>query len=124
MSQTPKQIAAQFLETVVAGRVREAYERHVGTGFRHHNPWFRGDAASLMAGMEDSQRDQPDKRFEIRFAIAEGDRVAVYSHLRQYPGHAGIAVVHIFRFDGEKIVEMWDIGQPVPDEVVNENGMF
>jgi predicted SnoaL-like aldol condensation-catalyzing enzyme len=77
-----------------------------------------------MAGMEDSQRKQPDKSFDVRFAIAEDDRVAVYSHLRQYPGHAGIAVVHIFRFEGEKIVEMWDVGQPVPDEVANENGMF
>ena len=124
MSQSTKQIAVDFLQTVVAGRVREAYERHVAADFRHHNPYFRGDAASLMAGMEDSQRTQPEKTLEIQCAIADGDRVAVHSRLRQYPGHAGIAVVHIFRFEGEKIAEMWDVGQAVPDQVVNENGMF
>ena len=124
MSQSTKQIAVDFLQTVVAGRVREAYERHVAADFRHHNPYFRGDAASLMAGMEDSQRTHPDKAFEIQFAIAEGDRVAVYSLLRQFPGHAGIAVVHMFRFEGDRIAELWDIAQQVPENVVNENGMF
>ena len=124
MSQSTKQIAVDFLQTVVAGRVREAYERHVAADFRHHNPYFRGDAASLMAGMEDSQRTHPDKSFEIQFAISEGDRVAVYSQLRQFPGHAGIAVVHMFRFEGDWIAELWDIAQQVPENVVNENGMF
>ena len=124
MSFSPKQVAVAFLQTVVSGRVREAYEQHVGANFRHHNPWFSGDAAALMAGMQESQRSQPDKTFEIQAAIAEGDRVAVHSHLRQYPGHAGIAVVHIFRFEGGRIAELWDIGQAVPEEVVNEHGMF
>ena len=124
MSKSPKQFAVEFLQTVVSGRVREAYEQYVGADFRHHNPWFRGDGASLMAGMEDSQRTNPDKALEIRQVIADGDRVAVHSHLRQFPGHAGIAVVHIFRFEGDKIAELWDIGQPVPETVVNENGMF
>ena len=124
MSGAAKQIALDFLRTVVSGQVREAYERHVAADFRHHNAWFPGDAASLMAGMEDSQRKQPDKAFDIQFAIAEGDRVAVYSHLRQYPGHAGIAVVHMFRIEAGKIVELWDLGQAVPEDSPNENGMF
>jgi len=32
--------------------------------------------------------------------------------------------VHLFRFEGDHIVELWDIGQPVPAESVNTNGMF
>jgi predicted SnoaL-like aldol condensation-catalyzing enzyme len=32
--------------------------------------------------------------------------------------------MHIFRFDTGKIAEIWDFGQPVPEEPVNENGMF
>lgn len=35
-----------------------------------------------------------------------------------------VAVVHLFRFEGNLIVEMWDIGQPVPESTPNENGMF
>lgn len=39
-------------------------------------------------------------------------------------GGIGAAVVHIFRFDDDRIVELWDIGQAVPEASVNENGMF
>jgi predicted SnoaL-like aldol condensation-catalyzing enzyme len=33
-------------------------------------------------------------------------------------------VVHLFRFENGRIVELWDIGTPVMDEGPNENGMF
>jgi hypothetical protein len=33
-------------------------------------------------------------------------------------------VVHICRFDGARIVELWDVGQPVPEHSVNALGMF
>ena len=119
-----KETAVAFLKSVAAGEVRQAYERYVGAGFRHHNPYFRGDAASLMEGMEQNAKKNPNKTLEIQTAIAEGDRVMVFSHVRQKPEDRGGAVVHIFRFDGDRIVELWDVGQEVPEESVNENGMF
>jgi hypothetical protein len=36
----------------------------------------------------------------------------------------GVAVVHIFRFEGERIAELWDVGPPVPAENPNTVGMF
>jgi predicted SnoaL-like aldol condensation-catalyzing enzyme len=121
---SPKATAVEFLKLVAAGQVREAYERHVGAGFRHHNPYFHGDAGSLRAGMEENAAKNPDKVLEIQFALQEGDRAAVYSRVRQRPGEPGGAVVHLFRFDGGKIAEFWDVGQAVPKDAVNENGMF
>jgi hypothetical protein len=44
--------------------------------------------------------------------------------VRQNPQERGAAVVHIFRFDQDRIVELWDVGQPVPEKAVHENGMF
>ena len=47
--------------------------------------------------------------------------------IRTYDLHAadpGFAAVHLFRFDGDRIVELWDVGQPVPEESPNENGVF
>ena len=61
-----KEAATEFLRMVVAGRVREAYERDVGPGFRYHNPFFRGDAQSLMSAMEENAAANPDKVLEIR----------------------------------------------------------
>jgi predicted SnoaL-like aldol condensation-catalyzing enzyme len=124
MAKSHKDAAVDFLGLVARGKVSEAYEKHVGVGFRHHNPYFRGDAASLMEGMQQNAAKNPNKQLEIQSAIQEGDRVAVFSNVRQNPQERGTAVVHIFRFDQDRIVELWDVGQPVPEKSVNENGMF
>lgn len=121
---THKEVAQEFLTLVAAGKVSEAYERHVGTGFRHHNPYFRGDAPSLKAGMQESASKNPNKVLEIQCALQDGNEVAIFSHLRQNADDRGAAVVHIFRFEGDRIAEFWDIGQAVPEDSVNENGMF
>jgi predicted SnoaL-like aldol condensation-catalyzing enzyme len=44
--------------------------------------------------------------------------------VKQNPQDRGAAVMHIFRFDGNQVVEMWDLGQPIPENMPNENGMF
>ena len=121
---SPKDAAVEFLTLVASGSVREAYERHVGPGFRHHNPHFRGDADSLKEAMEHNAAASPNKSLEVQRALQDGDCVAVFSRVRQKPGELGAAVVHILRFESGRIVELWDIGQPVPVDAVNENGMF
>jgi predicted SnoaL-like aldol condensation-catalyzing enzyme len=77
-----------------------------------------------MAAMEQNEAQTPNKVLEVQFALEDGDRVAVLSHVRQTPGDRGAAVVHIFRFEGGRVVELWDVGQQVPDPCVNELGMF
>lgn len=124
MTATHKDAAIDFLTLAASGRVREAYDKHVGPAFRHHNPFFRGDAASLMEAMQENATKNPDKVLDVHAAIEEGDRVAVFSHVRQHPQDRGVAVVHLFRFENGRIVELWDVGQPVPEQRVNENGIF
>ena len=124
MTDNNKDIAVAFLEMASSGGVHEAYSKFVGSGFKHHNPFFEGSADSLSAGMEENARQNPGKTIKVKRAIAEGDFVAVHSHVRLQPASPGVAVVHIFRFENGRIVELWDVGQPVPDETVNQYGMF
>ena len=119
-----KKAAVEFMSLVGSGKVQEAFERHVGQDFRHHNPFFRGDAKSLQTAMAENAAKNPNKKVDVQFALEEGDRVAVFSRIRQNPGHLGAAAVHIFRFDEDRIAELWDVGQEVPADSVNENGMF
>ena len=119
-----KEAATSFLQLVASGKVREAYQNHIGPNFRHHNPFFRGDADSLRVGMEENAAQNPDKVLEVQHALEDGDLVAVHSRVRQSPDDRGAAVVHIFRFQGDRVVELWDIGQPLPENSPNENGMF
>ena len=119
-----KELAVSFLQNVASGNVKEAYEKYVGQGFCHHNPYFKGDAGSLMIAMEESAAENPLKILDVKHVIQEEDIVVVHSHIKQHPNDLGGAVVHIFRFHEGKIVELWDIGQPIPEDSPNENGMF
>ena len=123
-SKTKKEKAVHFLQLAAKGDSREAFSLYVGKNFKHHNVYFKGDGETLMEAMEEAGRTAPDKIFEIKRALEDGDHVAVHSHMRPDPQHRGYAVMHIFRFDGDRIVELWDFGQEVPEETINENGMF
>jgi predicted SnoaL-like aldol condensation-catalyzing enzyme len=122
--QSLKDAAIEFLTLAASGKVQEAYERHVAPGFRHHNPYFRGDAAALMEAMQMNAAANPNKVLKVQRALQDGEQVAVFSHVTQRPGDLGFAVVHIFRFEGNRIAELWDLGLAVPQDSVNENGMF
>jgi predicted SnoaL-like aldol condensation-catalyzing enzyme len=118
-----KEAAVTFLELASSGTVREAYTQFVGAGFRHHNPFFEGSAQALQAGMEERARQNPGKVLVVKQAIAEGDWVVVHAHARQTPADLGAAVVHLFRFEAGRIVELWDVGQLIPEKSLNSNGM-
>jgi predicted SnoaL-like aldol condensation-catalyzing enzyme len=56
--------------------------------------------------------------------VREGNLVAVHSRVRHQRGGRDIAVVHIFRFRGERVVELWDIAMEAPAESPNQHGLF
>jgi predicted SnoaL-like aldol condensation-catalyzing enzyme len=117
-------IAKDFLQKACDGRVAEVYAQHVAENFRHHNPWFRGDAAALRDGMAQNAAEHPQKSIRFVRTLEDGNDVAVLSHVHHEPGDRGFGVAHFFRFEDGRIAELWDLGQEVPEQVVNENGMF
>lgn len=121
---TKKECALHFLELAAKGDSRKAFGLYMTSHFKHHNVYFPGDSETIMLAMEDSAKYNPDKIFEVQRALEDGDLVAVHSRVRQSPEELGYAVMHIFRFEGNKIAEMWDFGQEVPENMINENGMF
>ena len=122
---TSHKTAAQgFLKLAASGDVRRAFSMYAGDGFRHHNPHFPGTADALITAMEDSARQNPEKTIEFKRLLEEDDQVCVLSHVRMKPDDRGVAVVHIFRFEHDRIVELWDLAQPIPERLPNANGMF
>lgn len=119
-----KEIATSFLQQAASGRAREAFSAYTKSGFRHHNAHFDASAESLMKGMNDNAKQFPQKRIDIKRAIEDGDFVAVHSHVRHTSDERGFALVHIFRFEEDRIAELWDLAQEVPAQSPNANGMF
>ena len=119
-----KEAAVSFLKLAASGNLDEAYANYIGPNFRHHNPYFPGDAESLKAGMAEAHAKFPDTTLEVQHVFEEDDLVAVHSRVQHSPDTPAIAVVHIFRFEGDRVAELWDIGQEGPKDSPNENGMF
>ena len=119
-----KEAAVSFLKLAASGNLDEAYANYIGPNFRHHNPYFPGDAESLKAGMAEAHAKFPKTILEVQHVFEEDDLVAVHSRVQHAPDTPAIAVVHIFRFEGDRIAELWDIGQEEPKDSPNENGMF
>lgn len=124
MNITKAFIAQEFLRLVATGQVKLAFERYVSEDFIHHNPFFAGDRASLRQAMEDDAKANPKKLFQILRTIEDDKLVAVHSTVQQDPDAEVFVLVHIFRFEEDKIVEAWDVGQIVPADIPNKHGMF
>jgi predicted SnoaL-like aldol condensation-catalyzing enzyme len=119
-----KDAAVDFLRRIAANDIREAFRLFTTPAFRHHNVYSKSDRASLIAAMEENAGQFPHKKLDVRHALEDGDLVAVHSKLTLQAGGPVIAVVHLTRFEGDRIAEMWDIGAPVPDPLANELGAF
>jgi predicted SnoaL-like aldol condensation-catalyzing enzyme len=120
-----KKAAESFLKMAGTGKVHEAYDQYVAPSFIHHNQYFKGDRQSLLTAMQEASKTSPNKAIEIRRIYEDGDTVVTHSLVtRQDPQAPAIAVVHIFRFEHDRIAELWDLGQPISKDSPNENGMF
>lgn len=122
-TQARSEAAADFLRLAARGDVQAAFDRYVDEAFQHHNPYFPGDRQALLLAMQQSAQGEPNRSFDVQRVIASGHHVVVHSRLVREDG-AEFAVVHICRFECDRIVELWDLAQPVPRESPNEHGMF
>ncbi|MEK7672779.1 MAG: nuclear transport factor 2 family protein [Patescibacteria group bacterium] len=119
-----KESAQDFLQLVVAGKVDEAYEKYVDFGGKHHNIHTPASFADLQKAMKESEVNFPNKQFTIKHILEDGDLVAVHSHLVLKTAELELTTIHMMRFADDKIVEMWDIGQQIPEDCPNQDGAF
>ena len=118
-----KDIALEFLRLARAGD-RKGTAALFTANARHHNAYFPAGMPALLDGIAAAAKDGPERPVEVKRVVEEGDIVVVHSHVRKDSADAGYAVVHMLRFEGRRIAELWDLGQEVPAEPINRDGMF
>jgi len=126
---TEREIVEELLRLVFDARDLDAAGALLHADFVSHNPlvphdpaaqsgrdafldFFRGPAGRALAGADS----------EIRRIVAGDDLVAVHSRLA-VAGAPATAVVDILRVLDGKVVEHWDVVQPIPETPANPHGM-
>ena len=97
---------------------------HLGAGFIQHNPASRDGAEGFREFFAHLTRQYPKFQVEVRRLFIEGDMVAAHVRSTHGPTPNGEAGVDIFRLEGGKIVEHWNVIQPIPDRLPHPNTMF
>ena len=113
-----------FQEAFVNRNPEKAAQELMGETYTQHNPLVGDGAESFVPAINGMFGQFPDFWIEAKRVIAEGDLVVIHSHVKMTKDDPGNAVADIFRVADGKIVEHWDIIQPIPPEPANNNTMF
>jgi predicted SnoaL-like aldol condensation-catalyzing enzyme len=106
------------------GRPEEAAAMFLGDRYIQHNPQA-ADGPDAFIGFVNWYRSEfPELHVEIKRTVAEGDLVVTHGVIKTSPEDRGTAAADIFRLEDGKIVEHWDVLQPVPESAENDNTMF
>lgn len=102
----------------------QAVAQYVGDSYRQHNPDAPDGPQGIVAYAGNYIKSNPQSSMEVKRVMAEGDLVIVHSHVKASVSDRGEVAVDIFRVQNGKLVEHWDVVQPVPPHSANRNGMF
>jgi predicted SnoaL-like aldol condensation-catalyzing enzyme len=118
-----KKKVVEFYEKALNQKDVAAVDKYLGP-YRQHNPQAADGPDGLKGYIGYLKSTAPNFKFEIKRVLADGDFVILHVHGIPEPGVRGLAIVDIFRVDGERIVEHWDVIQEIPEKAANSNGMF
>lgn len=102
----------------------KAAEDMVAEGYIQHNPRFPTGRAAFIDILARQFKQYPEASSRTVRSAVDGDLVWLHNHSVQQAGDRGRAIVNIFRVAGGKIVEHWDVVEPVPEKAANDNTMF
>jgi len=102
----------------------EAAAKYIGSKYIQHNPQAPDGPDAFIQFVKAWSGQFPKLSVEIKRMVAEGDLVVTHGVLKTSPEDRGTAAADIFRIEDGRIVEHWDVLQPVPETAANDNTMF
>jgi predicted SnoaL-like aldol condensation-catalyzing enzyme len=122
---TNKKVAKNCLDMIFnQKKPTQAVAQYIAPNYRQHNPNALDGPDGVIAFATSYLKDNPELTMDFKRIIAEGEFVVIHSHQKRNPKDRGDAVVDIFRVQDGKLVEHWDVIQPVPANSANRNSMF
>ena len=97
---------------------------YVGNRYVQHNPGAADGPDGFRKFIGFLREKFPNSHSEIKRSFVDGDYVILHVHAVREPGTRGNAIIDIFKLEDGKIVEHWDVVQPIPENPANNNTMF
>jgi predicted SnoaL-like aldol condensation-catalyzing enzyme len=119
-----RQTVLAFYEKGLNQKDADAALQYVGNRYVQHNPTAADGPEGFRKFIGFLREKFPNSRSIVKRSFAEGDYVILHVNAVREPGTRGSAIVDIFKLENGKIVEHWDVVQPVPETAANSNGMF
>jgi predicted SnoaL-like aldol condensation-catalyzing enzyme len=111
-----KQTVARLFDAFRAGDV-DAFDDLIVVDYVQHNP----QAGNGLQAVKDFIAPIGPVDVDVHRVVAEGDLVAVHANNKTF----NMAGVDIFRLNEDgKIIEHWDVAQPIPETTASGNDMF
>jgi len=103
--------------------VQRAFVTYVAADNIQHNPGVADGRDAAIAALA-PMFARPGARFDVKRILVDGDFAVIHLHGRGDASTAGAAVADIYRLKAGKIVEHWDVIQPMPASSANPHPMF
>jgi predicted SnoaL-like aldol condensation-catalyzing enzyme len=99
----------------------EAAEKYLGRYYIQHDAHAPDGREGFLEISNAAVSQHPQLRQDVKRITADGDLVMAHSLIKFSPEDRGTAVVDILRFEDGKIVEQWDVRQPMPEATASGN---
>ena len=103
--------------------VRKAFAEFVSEKYIQHSPMIL-DGREAAIKMLEPKFSNPEASFDIKRILVDGDLAVIHLNGKLMANTLGVAVADFFRLENGRIVEHWDVVQPVPTEKPNPRLMF
>lgn len=117
-----KQMVTRFYQELFGNKNIDIIDKYVANEYIQHNPMAADGRQALKDILRYWFANAPKDTVDIRQVIADGDLVML--HVKSNIGGKPVAVVDIFRIEGDSIAEHWDVVQAIPDSAANDHPMF
>ena len=113
-----------FYEKGINEKDADAALKYVGDQYIQHNPHAQDGREGFKNFIAFLTKKYPKSHSEIKASFVDGNNVILHVHAVRKPGTRGNAIMDIFRLKDGKIVEHWDVNQPIPETMPHNNTMF
>jgi predicted SnoaL-like aldol condensation-catalyzing enzyme len=119
-----KELVLAFYRKMIGEKDPEAARAFMGETYTQHSPYAKDGFEGVAEFARTFKRDFPNHHYEVKRVIAEGEFVVLHLHGKAGPNPYGEAVVDIFRVRNGRVIEHWDVIQPLPEAYENPNTPF